>query len=179
MYWKKEIIISFCIITISASNLYMPMIRLYVFLLDFLFRSYVTQICSALAANHLAYSYFFKLVLKGHDNEADFLGFLHKLVPCESLPLPFEPSRFWLCIHGYICNKKTNRRIWESAIDCLKENSPRRWVGESSTPQLGESVRGRLLNSPSREVAMGSRGAIPKFLNFIINFQNFKRLNQA
>jgi hypothetical protein len=33
---KKEIIISFCIITISASNLYMPMIRLYVFLLDFL-----------------------------------------------------------------------------------------------------------------------------------------------
>ncbi len=36
MYWKKEITISFCIITISASNLYMPMIRLYVFLLDFL-----------------------------------------------------------------------------------------------------------------------------------------------
>ncbi len=36
MHWKKEIIISFCIITISASNLYMPMIRLYVFLLDFL-----------------------------------------------------------------------------------------------------------------------------------------------
>ncbi len=36
MYWKKEIIISFCIITISASNLYMPMIRLNVFLLDFL-----------------------------------------------------------------------------------------------------------------------------------------------
>ncbi len=33
---KKEINISFCIITISASNLYMPMIRLYVFLLDFL-----------------------------------------------------------------------------------------------------------------------------------------------
>jgi hypothetical protein len=36
MYWKKEIITSFCIITISASNIYMPMIRLYVFLLDFL-----------------------------------------------------------------------------------------------------------------------------------------------
>ncbi len=36
MYWKKEIIISFCIITISASNLYVPMLRLYVFLLDFL-----------------------------------------------------------------------------------------------------------------------------------------------
>ncbi len=36
MYCKKEIIIYFCIITISASNIYMPMIRLYVFLLDFL-----------------------------------------------------------------------------------------------------------------------------------------------
>jgi hypothetical protein len=36
MYLKKEIIISFFIITISASNLYMPMKGLYVFLLDFL-----------------------------------------------------------------------------------------------------------------------------------------------
>ena len=36
MYLKKEIIISFFIITISASNLYMPMIWSYVFLLDFL-----------------------------------------------------------------------------------------------------------------------------------------------
>jgi hypothetical protein len=36
MYFKKEIIISFFMITISASNLYMPMIWLYVFLLDFL-----------------------------------------------------------------------------------------------------------------------------------------------
>jgi hypothetical protein len=36
MYLKKEIIISIFIITISASNLYMPMIWLYVFLLDFL-----------------------------------------------------------------------------------------------------------------------------------------------
>jgi hypothetical protein len=36
MYFKKEIIISFFIITISASDLYMPMIWLYLFLLDFL-----------------------------------------------------------------------------------------------------------------------------------------------
>ena len=36
MYFKKEIFISFLIITISASNLYMPMIWLYLFLLDFL-----------------------------------------------------------------------------------------------------------------------------------------------
>ncbi len=36
MYLKKEISISFFIITISASNLYMLMIWSYVFLLDFL-----------------------------------------------------------------------------------------------------------------------------------------------
>ncbi len=36
MYFKKEIIISFFIITKSASDLYMPMIWLYLFLLDFL-----------------------------------------------------------------------------------------------------------------------------------------------
>ena len=36
MYLKKEISVSFFIITISASNLHMPMIWSYVFLLDFL-----------------------------------------------------------------------------------------------------------------------------------------------
>jgi hypothetical protein len=36
MYLKKEIIISFFIITIFATNIYMPMIWLNVFLLDFL-----------------------------------------------------------------------------------------------------------------------------------------------
>ena len=36
MYLKKEIIISFFLITISATYLYMPMIWLHVFLLDFL-----------------------------------------------------------------------------------------------------------------------------------------------
>jgi hypothetical protein len=29
--------------------------------------------------------------LKGHGNEADFLGFFQKLVPHKSLTLPFEP----------------------------------------------------------------------------------------
>jgi hypothetical protein len=37
-----------------------------------------------------------KLALKGHGNEADFLGFLRKLVPHESLTLPFKPFRFLL-----------------------------------------------------------------------------------
>jgi hypothetical protein len=32
--------------------------------------------------------------LKGHGNEADFLGVLHILVPHESLTLPFELFRF-------------------------------------------------------------------------------------
>jgi hypothetical protein len=30
------------------------------------------------------------IFLKGHGNDADFLGFLQKLVPHESLTLPFE-----------------------------------------------------------------------------------------
>ena len=34
--------------------------------------------------------------LKGHGNEADFLGFLQILGPHRSLTLPFEPFRFWL-----------------------------------------------------------------------------------
>jgi hypothetical protein len=38
--------------------------------------------------------------LKGHGNEAEFLGFLQKFVPHESLTLPFEPFRFLLRIRG-------------------------------------------------------------------------------
>ncbi len=38
------------------------------------------------------------VLLKGHGNETDFLGFLQKLVPHRSLTLPFEPFRFWLRI---------------------------------------------------------------------------------
>ncbi len=34
------------------------------------------------------------LYLKGHGNEADFLGFLHKSVRHRSLTLHFEPFRF-------------------------------------------------------------------------------------
>jgi hypothetical protein len=53
--------------------------------------------------------------LKGHNNEADFLGFLEKLVPHRSLTLPFEPFRFWLPIRGHIRNGKTTPRLGESA----------------------------------------------------------------
>jgi hypothetical protein len=47
------------------------------------------------------------LCLKGHGNEADFLGFLQKSVPHESLTLPFVPFRIWLRIRKDIHNRKT------------------------------------------------------------------------
>ncbi len=69
--------------------------------------------------------------LKGHGNEADFLGFLQKLVPHRSLTLPFEPFRFRLRIHGDIRNRKTSPRLGESAFECLKENWANRRVDDS------------------------------------------------
>ncbi len=45
-------------------------------------------------------------LLKGHGNEADFLGALHKSVRHRSLTLHFEPFRFWLRIRGDIRNQK-------------------------------------------------------------------------
>ncbi len=60
--------------------------------------------------------------LKGHGNEADFLGFLQKL---GSLTLPFEPFRFWLRIRGDIRNRKTTPRLGESASRRLGESGSR------------------------------------------------------
>ncbi len=59
--------------------------------------------------------------LKGHGNEADFLGFLHKSVRHRSLTLHFEPFRFWLRIRGDIRNRKTIPRLAESGSrqECL------------------------------------------------------------
>ena len=59
--------------------------------------------------------------LKGHGNEADFLGFLQKLVGHESLRLPFEPFRLRLRIRGDIRNRKTTPRLAESGSrqECL------------------------------------------------------------
>ncbi len=61
------------------------------------------------------------IYLKGHGNEADFLGFLQKSVPHESLTLHFEPFRFSLGIRGDIRNWKTTPRLAEpgSLQDCL------------------------------------------------------------
>ncbi len=51
-----------------------------------------------------------KTLLKGHGNETYFLGFLQKLVPHESLTLPFRPFRFLLRIRGDIRILKTTPR---------------------------------------------------------------------
>ncbi len=59
--------------------------------------------------------------LKGHGNEADFLGFLHKSVRHRSLTLHFEPFRFWLRIRGDIRNRKMTPRLAKSGSrqECL------------------------------------------------------------
>ncbi len=59
--------------------------------------------------------------LKGHGNEADFLGFLQKSVRHRFLTLHFEPFRFGLRIRGNIRNRKTTPRLAEpgSRQECL------------------------------------------------------------
>jgi hypothetical protein len=76
--------------------------------------------------------------LKGHGNEADFLGFLQKLVPHESLTLPFGLFRFWLRIRGDIRIRKTTPRYHR--------------YGESPTPRIVESGSRRLPASLIRGV---------------------------
>ncbi len=117
------------------------------------------------------------LVLKGHGNEADFLGFLQKLVPHRSLTLHFEPFRFWLRIRGDIRNQKTTprlaesgsrqlsdsasrgvadspiRRVGESAFECKKENSARRGVANSPIRRVGESSTPRIGESGNRRLS--------------------------
>jgi hypothetical protein len=59
--------------------------------------------------------------LKRHGNEADFLGFLQKLVPHESLKLPSSRSEFG----GDIPNRKTTLRLAESASRRLPDSASR------------------------------------------------------
>jgi hypothetical protein len=60
--------------------------------------------------------------LKGHGNEADFLGFLQKSVRRRLLTLHFETFQFGLRIRGDIRNRKTTPRLAESGSrqECLK-----------------------------------------------------------
>jgi hypothetical protein len=88
--------------------------------------------------------------LKGHGNEADFLGFLQKLVPHESLTLPFGLFRFWLRIRGDIRIRKTTpryHRYGESPTTRIVESGSRRLpaslirgVGDSPNHRYGESA---------------------------------------
>jgi hypothetical protein len=64
-------------------------------------------------------------LLKGHGNEADFLGFLQKLVPHRSLTLPFQPFRFWLRIRGDNGYRKMTPLLGESATLRLGESGSR------------------------------------------------------
>jgi hypothetical protein len=59
--------------------------------------------------------------LKGHGNEADFLGFLQKSVRHRFPTLNFELFRFGLRIRGDIRNRKTTPRLGESGSrqECL------------------------------------------------------------
>ncbi len=101
--------------------------------------------------------------LKRHGNEADFLGFLQKLVPHESLTLPFEPFRFLLRIRGDIHIRKTTpryHRYGELPTPLISDtgscrlpaslirgvaDSPHHWYAESATPRITDT-ESRLLN---------------------------------
>ncbi len=102
-------------------------------------------------------------MLKGHGNEADFLGFLHESVRQRSLTLHFEPFRFWRQIRGDNSNRKTTPQLAESGSRRLSESpsfsfkhskadSPTPRVSESSTPRLAELESRRLPESPSQRV---------------------------
>jgi hypothetical protein len=95
------------------------------------------------------------IVLKGHGNEADFLGFLQKLAPHRSLTLPFEPFRFWLRICGDIRNGKT---ILERRFLNVKR-------------KLGELESRLLPNSASQRVG-------ESLFKFFKIYYHFNRLNQ-
>ncbi len=60
--------------------------------------------------------------IKGHGNEAVFLGFLQKAVRHRLFTVHFEPFRFGLRIHGDIRNRKTTPRLAESGSrqECLQ-----------------------------------------------------------
>ncbi len=116
------------------------------------------------------------LNLKGHSNEADFLGALQKLVPHRSLTPPFEPFHFWLQICGYIRNKKTTQWVGDSLTRGVRESGTLR-LGEPGSRWLSHSAFECLKeNSESRHGKSGSRHS--NFLKFSIDFPNFKPLNQ-
>ncbi len=128
---------------------------------------------------------------EGHDNEADFLGFLQKLVPHRSLTLPFQPLHFWLQIHRDIRNQKRlpTQQVNESGSQRLSVSAsrvvtdfPTQKVGESAFECLQEnSASWRVVDSLTRQFRGHhgeSRSRYSNFLKFSIDFLNFKQLDQ-
>ncbi len=99
-----------------------------------------------------------------HGNEADFLGFLQKSVPHESLALPFEPFRFWFRIRKDIHNLKTTPRLPESASRRLSE-SESRGSANSPTWRVWESMTLRLTEEES--FLLKGHGNEADFLGFL------------
>jgi hypothetical protein len=81
--------------------------------------------------------------LKGHGNEADFLGVLQKSVPLESLTQPFEPFRILLRIRGDIGNRKTTLRLAELGSRRLPDSASRR-LTDLQSRQVPDSASRRV-----------------------------------
>ncbi len=84
--------------------------------------------------------------LKGHGNEADFLGFLQKLGPHRSLTLSFEPIRFWLRIRGDIRNRKMTPWLGKSVSRRLSDSGSR-WLSDSASRGVDDSPTRRVRES--------------------------------
>ncbi len=125
--------------------------------------------------------------LKGHGNEADFLGFLQKLGPHRSLDYLLSRSAFGFeFAEIFVIEKQLpdlanprigdspTRRVGESAFECLKEN-----LGESECRRLNVSANRGVANSPTQRVGESPWWVGESlFKKFSIDFPDFKRLNQ-
>jgi hypothetical protein len=72
----------------------------------------------------LSFAIYKSCIVKGHGHEADFLGFLQKLVPHESITLPFEPFRFWLRIRGVFVIEKQLPHSLSRGVDKIAYSYP-------------------------------------------------------
>jgi hypothetical protein len=134
--------------------------------------------------------------LKGHGNEADFLGFCRNWILVDPLhyfssrsAFGFEFAEIFVIekrLPNWRVGDSPTRQVGESAFECLKEkresesrrlpDSANRGVANSPTQRVGVSPTPRLGGPGSRHGVSGSRYS--NFLKFSIYFPDFKRLNQ-
>ncbi len=147
---KKTTIFDLMIILLTVLSVGYCSVRIHIYEGDELCQFYVTPQASITKC------------LKGHGNEADFLGFLQKLGPHRSLTVPFEPFRFWLRIPGVIkkrlpdslsqgVGESGSHWLSDSAFECLKEK-----LGESESRRLPDSANRGATNYPTRRVGESS-----------------------